>query len=146
MTGLLLNDDKGYFDLSITDASFVTDDSLFTQIVYLLYTDKRLPESEIDPIKNRGSIIFTSSSIAQGSYLWTLEQSRANSENADLAASYAKLALAPLVENNLVKNIEAIGFIRPQGVGFTLILTLPTGETSSFTSNLWERTLAVANT
>jgi len=143
---ILLNNEKGYYDFEIVDGSIVKDDSLFTSIIFSLFTDKRESQQRIDPLKNRGWIIDLVKETQAGSLLWTLEQARATTENARLAASFAEESLQWMVENNLALSVSFEGEVVQQGIALVGVVDIPRGPSLNLAVNLWEKTLAVTNT
>ena len=140
-----LTNEKGYYDFAIEDGSIVTDDSLFTAIIFSLFTDKRESEQRIDPLKNRGWIIDIVKGTQAGSLLWLLDQARSTTENATLAATFAEDALQWMVDTGLALSVAFSGDVVRQGIILEGVIEVPRGPSLNLAVPLWEKTIAFTN-
>lgn len=93
-------------DLVLAGGDLAIDEGLESAVLVSLFTDRRareLPQGETDP---RG-FWAEDTDDRWGSLLWTLARGKLTPENVERARSYAREALAWLVEDGILERVEA---------------------------------------
>lgn len=113
MEDIALNNDSGFYDISITDGDFTASDGLDTAIIVSLVTDKRAAQSEIQqPELRRGWIGNEQNDdpdFQLGSKLWLLDQSRSNQDTLNRANDFIRDCFSWMFDDSLIKDLIVTG-------------------------------------
>lgn len=141
---LLYRDEKGYYDLAITDTGDLKADNSFdTGVNLALFTDGRADKSEVsNPEDQRGTIVdmFTNG-YRNGSKLWLLEQSRLDAGAVNRAIDYAKNALKYFVDLSLVQKISVDGYLTSKGVVLVIVIKGLNGTIDKYKYEAWSNSI-----
>ena len=140
---LLYREDKGYFDLEITDSGDLKIDKSFdTGLNLAILTDGRADVSEISrPENQRGTIVDLFTDRKNGSKLWLLEQSRNDEGALNRAIDYCKNALKYFVDLNFVKQILVDGAKSEKGIYLTITVYGINGEIDKYRYDAWNNSM-----
>ena len=140
---LLYREDKGFYDLEITDTGDLKADNSFdTGVNLALFTDGRADVSEVsNPEYQRGTIVDMFTSRRNGSKLWLLEQSRNDAGAVNRAIDYAKNALKYFVDLNLVQKITANGYLTSKGIVLSITIQGINGTIDKYKYEAWNNSI-----
>ncbi|PWD90336.1 phage GP46 family protein [Ignatzschineria cameli] len=97
---------NGAGDISIDGHDFEVDDSLTTAVIISLFTDRAVPEDELEEgMQNQGWWGDSYSDEPWGSKLWLLRRQKSTDDVASDAEDYAYEALEWLVNDNLIDSL-----------------------------------------
>ncbi len=137
------DEDKEYFDLSITDTGDIEADNSFdTTMNCALLTDGRADSSEVSAVeRQRGTIVDIFTNGRNGSKLWLLEQSRADLNSKNRAVDYAKKALQFLVDEGYCKNIVVTGSLKEKGISLGIVVERLSGVFDKYRYDAWNASM-----
>lgn len=142
----LVSGQDGGITFMIENGDFKVEKGFKTSIILSLLSESRATEDQIKKTENRGGWIGNINSPAEGrqlgSWIWTINQMRLNTNTLNTAINYAQLSLNHLVEDGQAKEVIVSGEIVPKfGISINVVITAPSGEVESHYVKLWELTL-----
>ena len=112
MADILLNTDKGYYDISFTNGDFTMTKGMETALLMSVFGEKRAAPSEVPVPELRrgwwGNTVLGYDDYEIGSKLWLLMQARKNNQTLNLAKTYTYDCLQWLIQDQLANRIEVI--------------------------------------
>lgn len=115
MTDIILKIPEGKieFDISVSNADLMTGDGLMTAVFISLFTWARAkPDDELAEASPKfgwwGDQLAEDKNQHLGSRLWLLQRKKLTQETINLAVDYIKEALAWMVQDGVVGNIDVI--------------------------------------
>ncbi|OWF79070.1 phage GP46 family protein [Yersinia alsatica] len=127
-------------DIAVGNADILLDDSLSTAVIISLFTDRRALDSDELPAgpntDKRGWWGDAFQSRPMGSRLWLLSREKQMASVLTRAKTYADEALAWLIDEQHVKQVQVTATAPRQGVlHLAITLTLPNGSTFPLSFN-----------
>jgi phage gp46-like protein len=124
-------------DFEIFENDLATDEGLETAVMQSLFTDRRDDES------GKGGWWADTFPVVDGdrwgSRLWLLNRVKKIQSTLDLAAEYAKEALAWLVTDGVAEKVDSSAIFEGDGYVLFISITRPTGVSAQFRfAKLWE--------
>ncbi len=138
-----LNNDEGYFDISIDDdGDILTDDSFVTAILMTIYCEKRALPSEVPEASRRRGWIGNESTpgFEIGSKLWTYYQERLTVTTLEEMAAQLERDSQWFIDEGLLESVSANAVFNAAEVGVELSFRRHQSETETRYFKLWDRT------
>ena len=134
---------KGYFDLCLTDSGDLEKDRTFdSTLSYSLLTDGRADITEVGLVeKQRGTIVDLFTSKRNGSKLWLLEQARLDLSSKNRAIDYAKNSLQFLIDEGFCKDIKVTSKLTHQGISLFITIERINGVFDQYRYDAWEQSI-----
>jgi phage gp46-like protein len=144
MSDLLLNNDAGYYDISLSNGDFVMMSGFDTALLMSIFCEKRAAESEIPAPEMRrgwwGNTTLGFDNYEMGSKLWLLEQARRDNTVLGLAKTYSADCLQWLISNNYAKEIRVDTSFIVGGIRIEIDIVVSLNKTISASYDLWTNT------
>ncbi len=139
---ILLDQDKGYFDVVFGESEITPTDGFDTALWVSLFSDQRATASEqSNPLKRRGWIGDIDEIDEIGSKLWFLDQARISTSTLNKAIDFAEKSLAWFIEDELAKKIDVTGNLEPDTVILKIVITTPDDKVINFSVDIWRKTI-----
>ncbi|UCF50246.1 MAG: phage GP46 family protein [Thermoplasmatales archaeon] len=136
---------SGYYDIDFNSkGDFVLTDGLDTAIRMSVLCEKRADESEvIKPEYRRGDWSNELNEVdgyEVGSKFWLLDSARTNEESINIGVDAINDGLQWMIDDLLIKSVEAVGNLTSRGVTFTVEVDQIDDRVNTFLFDAFEST------
>jgi hypothetical protein len=107
---LIFNEDQQYYDIDFKNGDFLLTQGLETAILMSIYCQQRDDSIEVSSSRGgwAGNELQSVAGFQQGSKLWTLYQSAATEDVANLAQNFIEDALQWLIDDGIAEEISVV--------------------------------------